>query len=140
MLKLISLFCLVATVSFGQEEVVYLYNDVEFEEGSDQVLFGDNVLLRKKPNTEASVLDTLAIGTSITILKKSKETMQQNGVSWNWYKIKCNGQNGYVMGGLISIANATIDGEYYVTSVRKDEEQNQIFQLENQKPLRQLPF
>ncbi|MCK9906420.1 SH3 domain-containing protein, partial [Frankia sp. Cpl3] len=55
---------------------------------------GDNVNLRSEPNTNSSILTTLAQGASLTVL----------GQQGDWYQVKANGnQTGWVAGWLIDV-------------------------------------
>lgn len=129
MYKLLFLFLLTSSVSFSQtdyDKVIYFYGNFEFEESSTQYLYGNNVVLRKKASSESTALDTLAIGSEITILKKSKKESDYNGLSWSWYKVKQGKKKGYILGGLISLASDEINGDRYLTTVstvkKEDEE------------------
>lgn len=98
---------------FGQDERI-LYADFEFEKGSKELLYGDRVVFRKEPSKDADAIDTLSIGDEVTIIEKTMETMQINGLNSNWYKVKKGRKTGYILGGLIALDNVEIDGDTYL--------------------------
>jgi hypothetical protein len=94
-----------------------------FEKGSTELLYGDNVVLRKEPNTSAPGLDTLFIGTEVKILEKTEETLLFNGFESPWYKVKHGKQVGYILGGLIALDHREIDDvKYLVTMARRNDQ------------------
>lgn len=114
-LLLISISVFTALVASAFDEntrVVYTYTD--FEEGSLERMYGDNVVLRKKPNAESGALDTLSIGQEVEIIRKMEDTIRVNGRVSNWYKVKAGGTVGYVAGGLISLDYREIDGDLFL--------------------------
>lgn len=97
------------------DESRYLQVEFEFEEGSEELLYGDNVVLRKKANKDSKSLDTLSIGDKVTIVEMSNETVTVNGLESNWYKVKTNsGKMGYIAGGLISMDHQSIGEDTYL--------------------------
>ncbi|MCR9171583.1 MAG: SH3 domain-containing protein [bacterium] len=119
-------FALVANLSFSQYE--YEGNRVvgpwyEFEAGSTEILYGDQVVLRKKPTADAKALDTLAIGTNLTIIEKTDEPITVNGKESVWYKVKTAGRTGYVAGGLIALDSREFNGGTYMIIVAEANEQ-----------------
>lgn len=110
-------FALMATFSFSQDYykdlgVVGYYH--EFQENDVEVLYGDNVVLRKKPSIDARAIDTLLIGSEVTILKNTKEKITVNGRESNWYKVETNKGTGYIAGGLISMTSREFNGGTYL--------------------------
>jgi hypothetical protein len=75
----------------------------EFEEGSTERLYGDRVVLRDKPSSTATAMDTLSIGSEVQIVQKTEEKSSLNGLDWNWYKVKVGRKTGYILGGLIAL-------------------------------------
>lgn len=94
----------------------------EFEEGSTEILYGDNVVLRKKASKEAAAVDTLAIGTEVKILKKTKETIEVNGRESVWYKVSCEAGTGYIAGGFIALDAKEMNGGLYMVIIAGNEE------------------
>lgn len=131
MYKLIFLLLLAPNFSFAQndyDKVVFLYGDHEFEQSSTQHLYGNKVVFRKKASSESKALDTLDIGSEITIVKKSKETSNYNGIEWNWYKVKYSGKTGFILGGLIALASEEINGDRYLVTTSKDKKEEQDYE------------
>lgn len=131
MYRLILLLLLAPTFTFAQDDydkVVFLYSEHEFKESSIQYLYGDKVVFRKKASSEAQSIDTLAIGSEITILKKSKETLNYNGIEWNWYKVKYNGKTGFILGGLLSLTSEEINGDRYLVTASKEKKEDEEFE------------
>ena len=104
---------LLSFTAFGQD-TRYIYPDFEFEKGSSELMYGDNVVLRARPSKDSKALDTLSIGDAVTIVKKVDETMQFNGLESSWYKVKHGRTTGYVLGGLIALDNVKIQGDTYL--------------------------
>ncbi len=100
---------------FAQEDdVKIIFSDHEFEPGTEERMYGDRVVFRKKPDTESNALDTLAIGATVEIVKKVDETIVINGLECNWYKVKYNGKSGYVPGGFIALDHKTVGAYTYL--------------------------
>lgn len=100
--------------------------DFEFEEGSKEVLYGDNVTLRKQPSKDAAAIDTLDIGTEVKILKKMDEKVTVNGLETNWYKVKCNKGTGYIAGGLIALDSKDYNGGKYMVITAKADDRDKV--------------
>ena len=100
--------------------------DFEFEEGSKEVLYGDNVTLRKQPNKDAAAIDTLDIGTEVKILKKMDETVVVNGLESHWYKVKCSKGTGYIAGGLIALDSKDYNGGKYLVITAKADDRYKV--------------
>lgn len=109
-----------------EEEARYIIPWEGFQEGSTEYMYGDNVVLRQKPSADSKAVDTLEIAQEITILKKSSETMLFNGKESNWYKVRTNGQVGYVLGGLISLDKVELDGDAYLVILAEDESGSKV--------------
>lgn len=108
---------------FAQNEETRIVSSYyTFENGSNQVLYGDNVVFRKEPNAASEPLDTLFIGTEIKIIDKTEETMSINGLESNWYKVKHGKQTGYILGGLIALDYREIDDVRYLVTVASRED------------------
>jgi hypothetical protein len=118
-------FALIANLGFAQydyQNVRVLNADYEFEEGSTEILYGDNVVLRKKPSGSAKALDTLRIGTEVTILENTKETITINGKESVWYQVETSSGRGYVAGGLIALDSREVNGGIYMVIMAQAEE------------------
>lgn len=120
------LFCVTVNFvfhSFAQDEETRIIGSYyTFENGSTQLLYGDNVVFRKEPNASSEPIDTLFIGAEIKIIDKTEETMSINGIESNWYKVKNGKKTGYILGGLIALDHREIDGvKYLVTVASRDD-------------------
>ncbi|WP_273568017.1 SH3 domain-containing protein [Maribacter halichondriae] len=87
MKKAIILFFLTCAVAFAQEPR-YIHGNYEFEPGSTEYLFGDNVKLRTAPSTDSEVLEFLEIARPIKILGKTEVKQPFEGYDAYWYKVK----------------------------------------------------
>jgi len=119
-------FALIANLSFSQHEYEgkrILDPWFEFEAGSTEILYGDNVVLRKKPDSEAKALDTLSIGTRVTIIENTKEPIVINGKESMWYEVKTPKGKGFIAGGLIALDSREIDGGLYLVIIAEANEQ-----------------
>jgi len=74
-----------------------------FKPNTKAFLFGDNVRLRKEPDTSSEELTLLRIGTEISILEITDTTKKINGLDSKWVKIKTQGFQGYLLDSFISI-------------------------------------
>lgn len=104
-----------ATAQYENQRIVSSY--YEFEEGSTEYLYGDNVVFRSEPSSSAKALDTLAIGSNIEIVRKTEEIASLNGLDWNWYKVKVGRKTGYILGGLIALDHIKYDDIVYLVTV-----------------------
>lgn len=100
-------FALFATVATKAQDGDYFASYIPFEAGSAVYLYGDNVKFRDAPNTESNTIEQLPIGTPVEILAVMDEKMQYNGADHFWYKVKHNGKEGYILGGLLSLTKLT---------------------------------
>jgi len=86
----------------------------QFQENTTQLLYGDNVVLRKKPTADAKAIDTLSIGSEVTIIKNTEEKITVNGRVSNWYQVKTDKGSGYIAGGLIAQDSKEHNGGTYL--------------------------
>lgn len=100
----------------GQEENRILDYAFEFEKGSTELLYGNQVVFRSKPTASSDALDTLSICEKIKIIEKSNEITMINGQESNWYKVKAKGKTGFILGGLIALDHKEINGKTYLVS------------------------
>jgi hypothetical protein len=111
-------FLIIAFSSSAQsEDQRILSSYYEFEEGSTEFLYGDNVVFRAGPSSSAKAIDTLSIGSEIKIVRKTEETTNFNGLDWNWYKVKVGRKSGYVLAGLIALDRVKYDDVIYLVTV-----------------------
>jgi hypothetical protein len=123
--KFLIIFLFISSASFAQEQLpVQSHDDADFTIGSTQYLFGDNVILREGPSKNSNELETLYIGTELIIKAQDNETMLHKGYTCHWYKVRtAGGKTGYIMGGLIARAYATVNDSKYVITVRRTEDE-----------------
>ena len=68
----------------------------------ERITVGSGIQVRAKPNTKATVLETLAKEETVMTLGRSKEHEKLLGVEDYWYQIKSpTGKEGWVFGGLL---------------------------------------
>ncbi len=108
-------------LSYTEELSVYQYG---FQENSETYIFGDNVRVRKEPAVKNdNITDVLNAGIKIKIIKKTDQVMTVEGCKEYWYKIsyKKNDKNsdGYVWGGLLSIAYSGKSERLFLTGLKK---------------------
>ncbi|MFD2564961.1 SH3 domain-containing protein [Aquimarina rubra] len=116
---LIGLLAIQISVAQGYDE------QYKFSVGDEVYLFGDNVKLREAPNTDSKTIGLLSIGTKVTVLKVEDDQYEYKGVSGPWYQVSYANQEGYVVGGLLSLTkhNGSISGDnYFVYGLEKDAE------------------
>ncbi len=123
---LFPLLMLLTFASQAQTDEHYVDYEDTFEEGSRQRLYGDRVVLRKSPSSEAVAIDTLAIGTEITILNQRPETVTVNGREGHWYEVKYGRKKGFIAGGLIALTNVEKDGKYFLVIRAGSEEYTKV--------------
>jgi len=122
MKTILTLLILLPTILFSQEDqTFYIDYSFEFEEGSTQLMYGNNVVLRSQDDPTSKAMDTLRIGDPVKIIKKSETTTHINGKPWHWYKVKADKKTGYVLGGLIALDHKEINGNtYLLTTAERD--------------------
>ena len=113
-------FLSLAFSSFSQsdyEDQHIVGSYIDFEAGSKAYLYGDKVVFRSEPNAEAKALDTLSIGSEITIVHKTDHTTSLNGLDWNWYKVKVGRKSGYILSGLIALDRVKFENMTYLVTI-----------------------
>ena len=101
-------------LSTSQDDIRYIDYNFEFKNGSTELMYGDNVVLRADENTASNALDTLHIGQAVEIIKQGKTTGTVNGKESDWYKVRANNKVGYVLGGWIALDHKEINGNTYL--------------------------
>lgn len=116
---------------YPQFDLNYVANGHEFEPGSTEYLFADNVKFRSAPDLTSEVYELLSIGTKITIIEKTEQKYTYAGRDSHWYKVEVKGKSGYLLGALISIATLTSvsDGTIFYTQIEKEKKDNLILQI-----------
>lgn len=117
--NLILLFFFIVVFQMVAQEV-YITPTKEFEPNQKVYLFGNDVKLREEPNTSSKVISLLKISTEVFVIEKTNKIKLYNGIDWPWYKIKTsNGEEGFLLGGLISKDIKKIKNSIYLISLRK---------------------
>jgi len=76
-------------ISYDPQQVVYV--------------LGDSIHIRKEPNTKAESVVQVPVGTRLTIVKRSDETMNLNGFEMPWYLVQTeNKKKCYIWGGKLA--------------------------------------
>ncbi|EPR70603.1 hypothetical protein ADIWIN_3464 [Winogradskyella psychrotolerans RS-3] len=119
--KFIILFVLTLNFSFAQDSN-HLEINQEFKIDQIVYLFGDNVKLRNSPSVDSDVVKLLTIGEPLRIIEKSSESFVYNGINSPWYKVEHNNQQGYVVGGLISIVEKKANNVRFLFATEMVEE------------------
>jgi hypothetical protein len=118
------LFCyLLVAAYFVMASHAFAQNKAEppalvYAENSSQLLHGDRVNVRDAANSKAKVIDNLAIGTAIKIVKQDEKLFTQNELTNYWYKVSYTKdgktKEGYIWGGLIAVASR-VEGLYIIS-------------------------
>lgn len=97
-----------------------------FSSGQEVYLFGDQVKLRTGASTSSEVVDLLGIGSAVTILEKTNETLFFNGFESPWYKVRFGVKEGYVLGALMALQKIEYDGETFLFNQKQLENSLEI--------------
>jgi len=74
------------------------------------VLSGDNVNVRSKPETGASIVANISSGTKVDILEKGREYTFIGPYYGTWYKIQLSsGKNGYIFSSFVKVPGEKIE-------------------------------
>lgn len=108
-----------------EEEVVYADGVFHFEENKTQKVFTDWTRLRKAPDVNAQILDSLQTNQQIMILKMDEAILKLGERRSNWYKIsyqKGEGTaEGYVWGGNLCVGYRNKNGYDFLFGLTKTE-------------------
>ena len=111
--------------------------EVQFETNTDstavedlsyEYLMAHRVHLREKPSLKSKRLAVLNIGSRLTLLEKSDNYEELNGIRSNWYRARVGEAEGWIWGGMIaqktfgSEASYNVKFVYGLESVRVNEE------------------
>lgn len=99
------LLCLSGALLFGQ-----VLPCVYHQPGTELRFFEDRVRVRTSPNLNAEVLGLGKINEALSVLERDPIELVLDNVRAHWYKVRWNGKEGYVWGGLI--ANQSMEGDY----------------------------
>lgn len=104
--RFISMFLSVLTV------VVALFCTDNFvsAQSSIGIVTGDGVRIRAAATTNSQEIASLKIGTEVEIISKVTGSQAEADHGTDWYKVRYNGQEGYIYGYYITIK--TVDGDF----------------------------
>jgi uncharacterized protein YgiM (DUF1202 family) len=122
-LNLLLLLC--GTASIAQDIKLYAVR-YDLETGCQTMIFGTDVKLRAEPNTQSEVLVTLDIGTPITVIAKTKDTMIYEGSTAYWYKVKNRTKTGYILRSFIAIYGETKGSQTFLFNNKSENERNYV--------------
>lgn len=132
---LITVFLFVLQLFSAQEEM-YSNGVFNFEENKTQKIFTDFTRVRREPNVNAQILDSLQSNQQVLIIKKDQSVLQLGERISNWYKISYQKENkiseGYIWGANLCIGYRTKNGYDFLFGISKtvdkrDKEFNQTY-------------
>lgn len=132
---LITIFIFVLQLFSAQEEV-YANGVFNFEENKTQKIFTEWTRIRKEPNVNSQVLDSLQSNQQVLIIKKDETVLQLGERSSNWYKISYQKKNktleGYIWGANLCIGYRNKNSYDFLFGIsktvdKKDKKFNQIY-------------
>ena len=111
-LIIISLFIGAFGASAFAEQASVTVSALAYAAGDESYAYSDKVNMRDAPNTGGSVLKQLMTGDKVTIIERTAVRQTLYGISDNWYKVTCAGQDGFVWGGLLAknVGSADLEG------------------------------
>ncbi|MDH6252845.1 hypothetical protein M2347_002572 [Chryseobacterium sp. H1D6B] len=108
---------------FSAQEETYANGIFGFEENKPQKIFTDWTRIRREPNVNAEVLDSLQSNQQILILKKEDAVLKLGERSSNWFKISYQKgdrtSEGYVWGGNLSVGYRNKNGFDFLFGLSK---------------------
>ncbi|MCX2680401.1 SH3 domain-containing protein [Galbibacter sp. EGI 63066] len=130
-MRTLLLIFLFTTVVYGQERIYHsLYEGHSaFEIGKTYSLYGNDIKFRTLPSTDSEVISLLKIGEEVEILEKTDELLKYNGIDSPFYKVKYNGKEGYILGGLISLEKKILGNSTYLFAYKKEKGNTRPFLL-----------
>lgn len=132
---LITIFIFVLQLFSAQEEV-YANGVFSFEENKTQKIFTEWTRIRKEPNVNSQLLDSLQSNQQVLIIKKDETVLQLGERSSNWYRISYQKENktleGYIWGANLCIGYRNKNGYDFLFGIsktvdKKDKKFNQIY-------------
>ncbi|MCX8522981.1 SH3 domain-containing protein [Chryseobacterium formosus] len=118
------LFLLTVQIFSAQEEdYVYANGVFSFEENKPQKIFTDWTRIRRSPNVNAQILDSLQTNQQILILKKDETILKLGERRANWYKISYQKgdktSEGYIWGGNLCVGFRNKNGYDFLFGLTK---------------------
>lgn len=115
-------FLFLGNTLYAEAQEVYIEPLKEFTINQKVYLFGNDVKLRKEPNTNSEVVSLLKIASEVIIIEKSDLKQLYNGYMHNWYKVKYKNEEGFILGGLLALDSKKINDSVYLASLKKENE------------------
>lgn len=92
----------------------------------------NNSRIRSKPDLNSDIIQTIALGTKITVIERTDVELLLNGKVSNWYRVNFNDRVGYIWGGLISdsffSADFDFDGKEEIFVIQRHVRENSSFE------------
>jgi len=82
-----------------------------FQQDSTYMLFGNDVILRAEPNTEAEKLDVLEIGDEVLFIKTVEATITLRDIKMPWLEIEASGRRGFIPMHFLSLYSYSYKGK-----------------------------
>ncbi|MBW7676552.1 SH3 domain-containing protein [Chryseobacterium chendengshani] len=116
------LFLFVLQTFFAQEEI-YANGIFNFENNKTQKIFTDWTRVRKEPNVNSQILDSLKSNQQVSILKKYEKVLALGERAANWYEVSYRKGNqtskGYIWGGNLSVGYRNKNGYDFLFGISK---------------------
>lgn len=129
--------CMLQFFSAQEEEMAYSNGVFNFEENKTQKIFTDWTRVRKEPNVNSQILDSLQTNQQVLVLKRDETILKLGERLANWYKVSYQkgevASEGYVWGGNLCVGYRNKNGYDFLfgltkTVDRKDKQFNESFQ------------
>lgn len=120
---LITVFLFVLQLFSAQEEI-YANGVFNFEENKTQKIFTDFTKVRREPNINAQILDSLKSNQQVLIINKDHSVLQLGERIANWYKVSYQKANqatgeGFVWGGNLAVGYRNKGGYDFLFGLTK---------------------
>lgn len=89
---------------------LFCTNNFVSAQSSIGIVTGDGVRIRAAATTNSQEITSLKIGTEVEIISKVTGSQAEAGHGTDWYKVRYNGQEGYIYGYYIRFK--TVDGDF----------------------------
>mgnify|MGYP002619662311 CR=1 FL=1 len=119
MRSILFLMLITPSLFFGQE--FNIHGPFSGLKNGNYHLFGDNVKFRTAPDPDSEVIGLLKFGEEVEITAKTLVKSSFNGIEYPFYKVKYEGQEGYINGGLLSPEKVSTEKNNYLFSLKKND-------------------
>lgn len=117
------LFC---NLIFAQEEKEPLFIYPTFKVQQNYSLFGDNVKLRKEPNTTSDVITLLRISDQVKLLEITEQLYESSATKTPWCKVDYKGKTGYILEKFMAHAYAVNTDTDFFFRLTRTENQSEL--------------